>query len=259
MLKTTKRTRHFVLTAIACVLCVACASAPTNPDGSQIERSPADPWEPLNRAMYESNGFLDRVTFKPLAKGYGKVVPKFIRRGIRNFSRNLRAPLNIINCLLQGKAEGFRQTGRFLINSTVGLGGFIDVATHTGIDVQQEDFGQTLAVWGVPDGPYVFIPVLGPLTLRDAVMLPLNFLADPLVYYEDSIRLGRFCVRAKACLRSTPESRSTLPALMKQIRQVLPCCSSGLPGLTTRFARFASLRCRIKLMRSPRQPKSIIC
>jgi len=197
MLKTTKRTRLFVLTAIACVLCVACASAPTNPDGSQIERSPADPWEPLNRAMYESNGFLDRVTFKPLAKGYGKVVPKFIRRGIRNFSRNLRAPLNIINCLLQGKAEGFRQTGRFLINSTVGLGGFIDVATHTGIDVQQEDFGQTLAVWGVPDGPYVFIPVLGPLTLRDAVMVPLNFLADPLVYYKDtSVRDKVFLVRA---------------------------------------------------------------
>jgi len=197
MPKTDKRIRHFVLTALVCVLCVGCASAPTSSDGSKIERSSADPWEPLNRAMYESNGFLDRVTFKPMAKVYATIVPKFIRRGIRNFSLNLRAPLNIINNFLQGKAEGFRQTGRFIINSTVGIGGFIDVATVAGIDVQREDFGQTLAVWGVPDGPYVFIPILGPLTLRDAVMVPLNLLADPLVYYKDtSVRDKVYLVRA---------------------------------------------------------------
>ncbi len=180
------------------MLCVACASAPTNPDGSKIERSPADPWEPFNRTMYESNGILDRVTFKPMAKVYATIVPKFIRRAIRNFSLNLRAPLHIINNFLQGKpGDGFKQTGRFVINTTVGIGGLIDVATPAGIDVKREDFGQTLAVWGVPDGPYVFIPVLGPLTLRDAVMVPLNLLADPLVYYKDtSVRDKVYLVRA---------------------------------------------------------------
>ncbi len=198
MLKTATRIRHFALSALVCVLCVACASAPTNPDGTPIERSPADPWEPLNRTLYESNGFLDRVTFKPMAKVYATIVPKFLRRGIRNFSFNLRAPLHIINHFLQGKfGDGIQQTGRFFINTTFGMGGFVDVATPSGIDVKIEDFGQTLAVWGVPDGPYVFIPILGPFTLRDAVVVPLNLLADPLVYYKDaSVRDKVYLVRA---------------------------------------------------------------
>lgn len=197
MLKTAKRIRHFVLTALACVLCVGCASAPTSPDASKIERSPSDPWEPLNRTMYKTNGFLDRVTLKPIAKVYGKVVPKFIRRGIRNFSQNLLAPRNIVNNFLQGKADGFTQIGRFVINTTVGIGGLIDVATYIGIDVKNEDFGQTLAVWGIPDGPYVFIPILGPRTLRDAIVIPLDLAADPLLHYEDSsVRDKVYVVRA---------------------------------------------------------------
>lgn len=187
MPESVRHLRFFVLSALVCVLCGACSSAPSNPDGSQPERSPADPWEPLNRSIRTFNGSLDMVSFKPLAKGYQIVVPKIIRLGVTNFSKNLRSPLNIINHFLQGKfGDGFRQTGRFVMNTTFGIGGLMDVATDAGIEVINEDFGQTLAVWGVPAGPYVVIPFLGPRTLRDATMIPLNFLADPLFHYNNS-------------------------------------------------------------------------
>jgi len=195
----------FILAAIVCLLCGACATQPTAADGSKPERSPADPWEPLNRPIHYFNGSLDSVSFKPLAKGYKFIFPSFVRRGITNFSQNLRSPLNIINHFLQGKVgDGFQQTGRFVLNTTVGLGGLIDVAATGGHEQKNEDFGQTLAVWGVPDGPYVVIPFLGPRTLRDATMIPLNFLADPLFHYKDS------SVRDKVYLVRTIDFRARL-------------------------------------------------
>ena len=187
MPESVKRFRVLVLSALACVLFGGCTSIPTNPDGSQPERSPADPWEPLNRSIFVFNAGFDMVTLKPLAKGYEIVVPSVIRLGINNFSRNLRSPLHIINHFLQGKiGSGFRQTGRFVMNTTFGIGGLMDVATDAGIDREIEDFGQTLAVWGVPDGPFVIVPFLIPTTLRDALMIPLNLLADPLLHYDNS-------------------------------------------------------------------------
>ena len=182
-----QRSHMLVLFALVCVLCGACTSLPTNADGSEPERSPADPWEPLNRTFYDVNQGIDRFTLKPLARGYEIAIPKVMRIGVNNFSRNLRSPLHIINHFLQGKfVSGFRQTGRLLMNTTFGIGGLMDVATDAGIDVEIEDFGQTLAVWGVPDGPFVVIPLLGPNTLRDAVVIPLNLLADPLLHYNNS-------------------------------------------------------------------------
>ena len=177
----------FVLATLICLQFGACATSGTATDASQSERSPADPWEPLNRSISGFNTAADKITLKPLAKGYKFVIPSFMRRGVTNFSQNLRSPLNIINHFLQGKiGDGFGQTGRFLLNSTVGIGGLIDVAATAGLEQKNEDFGQTLAVWGMPDGPYVIVPFLGPRTLRDATMIPLNFLADPLIYYKDS-------------------------------------------------------------------------
>ncbi len=198
MLESLDRLPVLLLAVLACLQCSACATQPTAADGSRLERSPADPWEPLNRSIHSFNGGLDRVTLKPLAKGYQIVVPRIMRLGVSNFSKNLRSPLHIINHFLQGKiGSGFKQTGRFLMNTTFGIGGLMDVATDAGIDVEIEDFGQTLAVWGVPDGPFVVIPFLGPRTLRDATMIPLNFLADPLYHYEDSsIRDKVYLVRA---------------------------------------------------------------
>ncbi len=192
------RSSVLILAIFTCLQIGACGTMPTAADGSKLERSPHDPWEPLNRPIHLFNGGLDRVTFKPLAKGYRKVVPKFMRLGVTNFSKNLRSPLNIINHFLQGKAgDGFRQTGRFLMNSTFGIGGLMDVAADAGIPQKNEDFGQTLAVWGVPDGPFVIVPFLGPRTLRDAVMIPLNILADPLLHYNDSsVRDKVYLVRA---------------------------------------------------------------
>lgn len=187
MPESVKRSQIFLISALVCLLFGACSSAPSNPDGSEPERSPADPWEPLNRSIFRTNRAIDRYTLRPVAIGYEKVVPRVMRLGVTNFSRNLRSPLHIINHFLQGKVgSGLRQTERFLINSTFGIGGIFDLATAAGIDVEVEDFGQTLAVWGVPDGPYVVIPFLGPRTLRDATMIPLTFLADPLLHYDNS-------------------------------------------------------------------------
>ncbi len=165
----------------------ACASAPSVTEGGPKARSPIDPWEPLNRGVYAFNDGLDTVSLRPVSKGYKKVVPGFVRRGISNFFANLRTPLIIVNDLLQGKGrDAIGDTGRLVLNSTVGVGGLIDVATPAGFEQHDEDFGQTLAKWGVPDGPYVMLPLLGPRTLRDAVATPLNFFLDPLLHYDNS-------------------------------------------------------------------------
>lgn len=173
------------------VLC-ACASIPGD------QRSASDPWEPLNRPLYNVNKAFDSVTLKPLAKGYQKVLPRPVRTGVTNFMKNLVTPRSAVNNFLQGKpGQGFTEFGRFLINSTLGIGGLIDVATHSGIEAHREDFGQTAAVWGVPDGPYVMLPLLGPQTLRDAVLLPLDIVASPLFHHDNSsVRDKLYILRA---------------------------------------------------------------
>lgn len=181
---------------IGTLLCLALNGCATNaPAGT--EESNVDPWEPTNRRMYNFNTKIDNATLKPVAKGYKKVVPEFMQRRVSNFSNNLRGPLNIINNFLQGKGgNGFSETGRFLANSTFGLLGLFDVATKIGLEEHSEDFGQTFAVWGVPNGPYVMVPFYGPQTLRDTLALPLDFLADPLFHYENQpVRYGLYTLR----------------------------------------------------------------
>lgn len=179
------------------VLVLALAGGCATTASEQREVNPADPWEPMNRRIYGFNMTLDRYTAKPIAKGYEKVVPQVMRKGVRNFSNNLRGPLHIINNFLQGKGRnGATETGRFLLNSTVGIAGLFDVATAMGIEEHGEDFGQTLAVWGVPDGPFVIVPFAGPQTLRDALAWPLDFLVDPLFHYDNaSVRDKLYGVR----------------------------------------------------------------
>ena len=171
----------------------ACASSPkVTEGGAQAEervkdRSPVDPWEPLNRGIYAVNDGLDTITLKPLAKGYKAITPGFVRRGISNFFANLGTPLNIINNLLQGKGrDALSDTARLVMNSTVGIGGLFDPATSAGLVQHDEDFGQTLATWGVPNGSYVMLPILGPRTLRDLIALPLDIFLDPLFHYDNS-------------------------------------------------------------------------
>jgi len=169
---------------IAVLLLSGCATKPAAP---KEERSPADPWEPMNRQIHGFNTGLDRFTLKPIAKGYEKVIPQPVRTGVGNFSSNLRTPLNAVNHFLQGKGRtGMNEIGRFIANSTIGVLGIFDVATYMGMEQHNEDFGQTFAKWGVPDGPFVVIPLLGPRTLRDAVAIPLNIYGDLLIHYDNA-------------------------------------------------------------------------
>ena len=132
--------------------------------------------------MYTFNDVFDRALVKPLATGYRAVIPSPVRRGVGNFFNNLRAPTTFINDLLQGKPSRARQTlDRFLLNSSIGLFGLIDIATPLGKPSHEEDYGQTLAVWGVPSGPYLVLPFLGPSTVRDSIgKIPEFYIADPL-------------------------------------------------------------------------------
>ena len=121
------------------------------PAAPKEDRSPADPWEPLNRRISAFNDNVDRFTFKPLAKGYEAVIPAPVRKGVNNFSRNLLGPLFIVNNFLQGKfSRGFSETGRFLANSTLGLGGIFDAGRAMGMETYREDFGENACSLGRP-------------------------------------------------------------------------------------------------------------
>ena len=133
-----------------------------------------DPFENINRKTFEFNENLDEKILKPTAKFYSKFPPR-VKNGITNFFNNLEEVDTCVNQLLQGKPKkSANDLTRFLINSTVGLGGFIDVASKMGLERHEEDFGQTLAVWGVGEGPYIMLPGLGPSTVRDTFSRPVS-------------------------------------------------------------------------------------
>jgi phospholipid-binding lipoprotein MlaA len=127
-----------------------------------------DPWEAYNRKVHTFNMGFDRVIFRPVARGYDWIMPDAPQRGVRNFFRNLAYPVTFLNLILQGKfEESLTATGRFFMNSTIGLLGFFDVATKEEIPHYEEDFGQTLAVWGWKDSRFLMMPFIGPYTARD--------------------------------------------------------------------------------------------
>jgi len=133
------------------------------------ETTPNDPLERLNRATYAFNDLLDRMLLRPVAKGYKTVTPQPVRGAVSNFVANLYYPTTAVNQFLQGKVrDGFSDSARFLVNTTVGIGGLFDPATKFGLQAHDEDFGQTLGVWGVPPGPYLVLPLFGPSDFRDA-------------------------------------------------------------------------------------------
>jgi phospholipid-binding lipoprotein MlaA len=139
---------------------------------TQRAPSPRDPLEPMNRAVFEFNDAADKAVFKPVAQGYRAVLPDMVRTGVRNFFSNMRDPWIAVNQLLQGKVELALSDGwRFIVNTTFGIGGIFDVAADMRLPKHNEDFGQTLAVWGLGDGPYLVIPIWGPSTVRDGVGL----------------------------------------------------------------------------------------
>lgn len=152
-----------------------------------------DPFEPFNRTVFAFNDTLDRWLLKPTAKVYQAVMPEFAERGVRNVFSNLGEVRNTVHNTLQGKLGGtLSSTSRFLINSTVGIGGLFDVATKIGISSQTEDFGQTLGVWGVNSGPYLVLPLFGPSSLRDGFSKITDPFLDPITYapLDTAERLG---------------------------------------------------------------------
>jgi phospholipid-binding lipoprotein MlaA len=166
-----------MLLALFAMISAGCVSIPGEPD-------PNDPWEPFNRSMYDFNDGIDKDIIAPVANQYLKL-PDGGRTAIHNFFVNLGYPTTIINQFLQGKFErGFEDTMRFIFNTTFGLLGFIDIAGPTGLSRHDEDFGQTFAVWGIPQGEFLTLPVLGPQTVRSTVGWPLDFLSKPLRWIE---------------------------------------------------------------------------
>jgi phospholipid-binding lipoprotein MlaA len=158
----------FALTA------AGCATGPNGP-GDQN-----DPYEAQNRQIFELNQSLDRNVALPIAKGYVAVVPEPARDGIHNFLVNLHVPVIFANDVLQGEASRAGETlGRFTVNSTLGVGGLIDVATKVGIPEHHSDFGETLAVYGVNEGPYLVLPMIGPSNPRDAAGYVVDTALDP--------------------------------------------------------------------------------
>jgi phospholipid-binding lipoprotein MlaA len=176
------------LALAAALLAVAgCAStggggAGAGNDVDEGERAArVDPFEPLNRSIYAFNDAVDQAVLKPAAKGYEAVVPRPFRDMVGNFFGNLGDLWTAANQMLQGKpAEAFSDLSRFVVNTTFGFGGIADVASEMGIEKHDEDFGQTLGVWGVPSGPYLVLPLLGPSSFRDAPARALDMVADPL-------------------------------------------------------------------------------
>lgn len=148
--------------------------------GPVLADAPEDPWEETNREVFDFNMGLDRAVMRPVARGYRTVVPGPARSGISNALDNLTEPRTLINNVLQGDGEAAWNTFmRFMINSTVGLGGLFDVTTTGNFERRKEDFGQTLAVWGVDSGPYVMLPLFGPSTGRDTAGFLVDTVTDP--------------------------------------------------------------------------------
>lgn len=171
--------RSSLLAGAACVAVLSgCATQGT--------AHPDDPLEGYNRAMFQFNDTVDKAVMKPLAQGYDFIAPKPVKTGIGNFFGNLGDLWISVNSLLQGKVgDALSDAGRFLVNTTIGIAGLFDVATDMGLEKHDEDFGQTLGKWGVGEGGYFVVPIIGPKTIRDALALPLDLKADPAGWLAD--------------------------------------------------------------------------
>lgn len=195
-----------MLVIAAAGMASACVTLPAN-----HKRAPQDPWESWNRGVYKFNTAFDNAIAKPVAKSYVKVIPHPIRTGIHNFFSNLDTPTVMINDALQGKilAAG-ADLGRFLLNTTVGIGGLLDPASSAGLDRNEADFGDTLGHWGLHPGPFVELPVLGPSDVRDGLGRVADIYTKPTHYVKnDYISYGiylPYAIDERASLLSLDET-----------------------------------------------------
>ncbi len=166
---------------LAAMVMSGCAQLPEN-----VGQDPRDPLEALNRRIYEFNQGVDYILFTPIAKGYQFITPQFAREGITRMFKNTMEPCNAVNNVLQGKVEdGILSLFRLMINSTVGIAGFFDVASEVDIPRKEEDMGQTFAKWGIPNGPFIMLPFFGPSTFRDGIGLIPDLALDPNFYVDE--------------------------------------------------------------------------
>ncbi|MGR8980296.1 MAG: MlaA family lipoprotein [Gammaproteobacteria bacterium] len=164
------RAQAFLVTST--LMITGCANTEKRAESSEYfappEASLVDPYEGFNRSMYEFNMGLDKYVLKPVSDGYKFITPDFVEAGVSNFFNNPKGINVVLNDVLQGKfQQGASDAGRFLTNTTIGIAGLIDIADELGLQHNVEDFGQTLAVWGVEEGAYLVLPILGPTTIRD--------------------------------------------------------------------------------------------
>jgi phospholipid-binding lipoprotein MlaA len=165
------------------VLVAACASVPQDPIDREIHATKNDPFEPTNRYIFDVNLALMDMAINPIATMYREGVPEPYRDGVRNFLDNLQMPVTILNSALQGDWNNTAEASMsFFINTTAGLGGIFDIPGSFDDAPRKADFGETLAVWGVGEGPYVMLPLVGPSSARDTVGLGVDILTDPLTY-----------------------------------------------------------------------------
>lgn len=186
----------WLLLAIAGTTLVGCST--THP--GQSAASKIDPYEDINRKIYNFNDKVDDYVAAPVANTYKKITPQVLQTGVFNFFNNLKNVNVVLNDLMQAKFEQSAQdTGRFLMNSTVGIGGLFDVAKKVGLEQHDEDFEQTLAVWGVPQGTYLVLPILGPVTTRGIPGAVFDTAANPSTYVGAPVQLVNLLnVRANA-------------------------------------------------------------
>lgn len=169
--------RAHVLFLTLTLLMSGCATAPTaptppTPEQCQLPYDMADPWEPFNRAVYNFNARFDEAVFLPVSRGYKRVLPQPVRTGVNNFFANLGEVSHVLNHGLQGRPRlALHNLGRFVINTTVGIGGLFDPASPLGLGRKPTGFGDTLARWGTTSGPYLVVPFVGPSSLRDGTGL----------------------------------------------------------------------------------------
>jgi phospholipid-binding lipoprotein MlaA len=179
-----------VLTTLGFAACLAVPSL------AAAQEAPSDPWEGFNRDMFAVHEAVDQAVLEPVARGYRAITPSPLRQGVVNFLRNLRSPVIFANDVLQGEfGRAGTTAARFGVNTTIGVAGLFDPAASMGLERHDEDFGQTLAVWGVDAGPYIFVPLFGPTTLRDGAGRIIDIAFDPLTWAEfdsaDEVRAGR--------------------------------------------------------------------
>lgn len=195
----TSMPRRFI--AVAMLLCALVLPA-------SVHAQTQDPWIEANRRVFAFNDYFDRVLVRPVAITYTTFVPRFARQGITNFFSNINDINVFVNDLLQFKFDdAVSDSGRFLVNSTIGIGGLLDVASDLGLQKNEEDFGQTLGAWGVESGPYLVLPVFGSSNVRDAFGLVLDTLFNPIQYQEEE------SVRWTLVLLQEVDTRASLLAL----------------------------------------------